>query len=87
MRSWLLAGLGGTAILTLPIAYYQDLLAGRPGTAGSMLALQRLVSELLAASAFALGSLIGGHTATAFLGAGVAVTGAMALLWIDRKRA
>lgn len=83
----LLAGLGGTAILTLPIAYYQDLLAGRPGTAGAMLALQRLVSELLAAFAFAAGSFIGGYTATAFLGAGVAVTGALALLWIDRKRA
>lgn len=82
----LLAGLGGTTILTLPIAYYQDLLAGRPGTAGAMLALQRLVSELLAAFAFAAGSFIGGHTATALLGAGVAVTGAMALLWIDRNR-
>ncbi|MEZ5756172.1 MAG: hypothetical protein R3D90_15950 [Paracoccaceae bacterium] len=82
----LLAGLGGTAILTLPIAYYQDLLAGRPGTAGAMLALQRLVSELLAACAFAAGSVIGGHTATAFLGAGVALTGAAALLWIDRNR-
>lgn len=83
----LLAGLGGTAILTLPIAYYQDLLAGRPGTAGAMLALQRLVSELLAAFAFAAGSFLGGsHATTAFLGAGVAVTGAMALLWIDRKR-
>lgn len=82
----LLAGLGGTAILTLPIAYYQDLLAGRPGTAGAMLALQRLVSELLAAFAFAAGSFFGGYTATAFLGAGVAVTGALALLWIDRNR-
>ena len=82
----LLAGLGGTAILTLPIAYYQDLLAGRPGTAGSMLALQRLVSELLAALSFAGGSLIGGHAATAVLGAGVALTGA-GLLWvIDRAR-
>lgn len=82
----LLAGLGGTAILTLPIAYYQDLLAGRPGTAGAMLALQRLVSELLAAFAFAAGSFIGGHGATALLGASVALTGAVVLWWIDRRR-
>ena len=82
----LLAGLGGTAILTLPIAYYQDLLAGRPGTAGAMLSLQRLVSELLAAFAFAGGSFIGGHAATALLGAAVALTGAVVLWWIDRRR-
>jgi SET family sugar efflux transporter-like MFS transporter len=83
----LLAGLGGTAILTLPIAYYQDLLAGRPGTAGAMLALQRLVSELLAAFAFAAGSVMGGSYATiALMGSAVAMTGAAALLWIDRNR-
>lgn len=83
----LLAGLGGTAILTLPIAYYQDLLAGRPGTAGAMLALQRLVSELLAAFAFATGSVMGGSYATiALTGSAVALSGAAALLWIDRNR-
>jgi SET family sugar efflux transporter-like MFS transporter len=83
----LLAGLGGTAILTLPIAYYQDLLAGRPGTAGAMLALQRLVSELLAACAFATGSFMGGsYAAIALLGSAVALAGAGALLWIDRNR-
>jgi len=82
----LLAGLGGTAILTLPIAYYQDLLAGRPGTAGAMLALQRLVSELLAAFAFAGGTFIGGYAATALFGAAVALAGAVVLWWIDRRR-
>jgi hypothetical protein len=84
----LLAGLGGTAILTLPIAYYQDLLAGRPGTAGAMLALQRLASELLAACAFAAGSLLGGSYAIiALTGSAIALIGAGALLWIDRNRA
>ena len=83
----LLAGLGGTAIITLPIAYYQDLLDGRPGAAGAMLALQRLAAELLAAAAFALGAVIGGgYALTAFMGAGIALLGAAALLWIDRPR-
>lgn len=87
---WLLtlfAGLGGTAILTLPIAYYQDLLDGRPGAAGAMIALQRLAGELLAAAAFALGALIGGgYTVTALMGAAIALVGAAVLLWIDRPR-
>ena len=87
---WLLtlfAGLGGTAILTLPIAYYQDLLDGRPGAAGAMIALQRLAGELLAAAAFALGALIGGgYAVTALMGAAIALVGAAVLLWIDRPR-
>ncbi|MBC2834636.1 hypothetical protein [Paragemmobacter straminiformis] len=82
----LFAGLGGTAIITLPIAYYQDLLAGRPGTAGAMLAVQKLVADTMAAAAFALGTTLGGFTLTAALGATIAMTGAAALLWIDRNR-
>ena len=84
----LLAGLGGAAILTLPIAYYQDLLAGRPGTAGAMLALQRLAAELLAAAAFATGSILGGSYATiALTGSAIALIGAALLCWLDRARA
>lgn len=82
----LFAGLGGTAIITLPIVYYQDLLAGRPGTAGAMLAVQKLVSDTMAAGAFALGTTLGGFTLTAALGTATALTGAAALLWIDRRR-
>lgn len=82
----LFAGLGGTAIITLPIAYYQDLLAGRPGTAGAMLAVQKLVADTMAAAAFALGTALGGFALTAALGAAVALTGAVALLIVDRNR-
>lgn len=82
----LFAGLGGTAIITLPIAYYQDLLAGRPGTAGAMLAVQKLVSDVMAAGAFALGTALGGFTLTAALGSAVALCGAVALMVVDRNR-
>ena len=80
----LVAGIGGTAMISLPIAYYQDLLHGRPGTAGAMLALQKLVADVLAAAAFALGTAIGGYQSVAILGAGVAILGAVGLYLADR---
>lgn len=82
----LLAGIGGTAILTLPIACYQDLLIGRPGTAGAMIALQRLCAELLAAAAFVVGVSFGGYALTAIVGTAIALSAATALLWVDRSR-
>lgn len=82
----LLAGLGGTAIITLPIGYYQDLLPARPGTAAALLAVQKLVSDIFAALAFALGSHFGGVELAALTGAGLALLGAGGLWWIDRQR-
>jgi len=81
-----LAGLGGTAGITLPILYFQDLMAGRPGTAGSMLALLRLVGDVLAALAFVVGTALGGYGLTAVIGAGIGVAGATGLLLADRGR-
>ncbi|MBE0555511.1 MAG: hypothetical protein IH625_17655 [Rhodobacteraceae bacterium] len=81
----LLAGLGGAAILTLPIGYYQDLMQGRPGAASALIALQKLVSDVVAALIFGLGMTYGGHLATALTGAGVAVAGALALHLADRR--
>lgn len=81
----LLAGLGGTAIITLPIGYYQDLLPGRPGTAGALIAVQRLVSDIFAAAAFAFGMALGGHQTAALIGAALSVGGAVALWLLDRR--
>lgn len=81
----LFAGLGGTAIITLPIGYYQDLLPGRPGTAGALLAVQRLASDMFAATAFAGGMVVGGHALAALLGAALAVGGAVLLWLLDRR--
>lgn len=80
------AGLGGTAMLILPISYYQDLMAGRPGTAASMLALQKLVADVMAALAFSAGVAIGGYALTAVLGGTIAVFGAVGLWLADRRR-
>ncbi|MEO6300299.1 MAG: hypothetical protein ABIV25_07770 [Paracoccaceae bacterium] len=81
----LFGGFGGAAILMLPIPYYQDLMHGRPGTAASMLALQKLVTDVLTAAAFALGTAIGGFEVVAILGTAVALSGAVGLFLVDRN--
>ena len=81
----LVAGLGGTAMISLPIAYYQDMLHGRPGTAGAMLALQKLVADVLAAASFALGTAIGGYQTVAVIGAIIALCGAVGLYLADKR--
>jgi hypothetical protein len=82
----IIAGIGGTALISLPIPYWQDLLQGRPGTAGAMLALQKLVSDTLAAAAFALGTAIGGYETVAVIGSALAICGAFGLYFVDRRQ-
>lgn len=81
----LAAGVGGAAIITLPIAYYQDLLQDRPGTAAAMLAVQKLTADLLTAAAFYLGTRIGGHEVVASVGVAISAAGAVALVVADRR--
>jgi hypothetical protein len=69
----------------LPIPYYQDLMRGRPGTAASMLALQKLVTDVLTAGAFALGTAIGGFETVAVMGTAVALGGALGLFLVDHN--
>lgn len=80
------AGLGGTAMLILPISYYQDLLAGQPGTAAAMMALQKLVGDIFAAAAFAIGTAIAGYGLVAIIGGSIALMGAIGLWWMDSRR-
>lgn len=84
---WLLvlpAALGGGVILSLPLAYLQDLMAGRPGAGGSLLAVQRVISNGIAALVFAGGTLIGGYGLVAALsGVGMLLSVAF-YLWLDR---
>lgn len=79
-----LAGLGGAAILTLPIAYLQDRMATRPGTGSALMAVQKVTSDTLCAAAFAAGTALGGLGLTALLGAAIALLGAALLLVADR---
>ncbi|MGB8815079.1 MAG: MFS transporter [Paracoccaceae bacterium] len=81
-----LAGIGGAAILTLPITYLQDLMAHRPGTGSSLIALQKVTADSFCATAFALGTWAGGYTLAATFGALIMLAGAATLLLADRIR-
>jgi SET family sugar efflux transporter-like MFS transporter len=85
---WLLvlpAAAGGAVILTVPIAYMQDLLSDRPGAGAALMSLQRLTGDIIAALCFAPGTALSGYGAVALLGAVVSIFGAAALIWADRR--
>lgn len=85
---WLLvlpAAVGGAVTLTVPIAYLQDLMADRPGAGASLMALQRLAGDVIAASCFALGTTLAGYGTVALLGVAASLLGAAALLMADPR--
>jgi hypothetical protein len=85
---WLLvlpAAVGGAVTLTVPIAYLQDLLADRPGAGASLMAVQRLAGDVIAALCFAAGTALAGYGLVAGLGVAVSLAGAGALILADRR--
>lgn len=85
---WLLiwpAAIGGAVTLTVPIAYLQDLLADRPGAGASLMAVQRLAGDVMAALCFAAGTAVAGYGLVAGLGVVVSLAGAVWLWAADRK--
>jgi len=86
---WLLvwpAAIGGAVTLTVPIAYLQDLMADRPGAGASLMAVQRLAGDVIAALCFALGTLFAGYGLVAAFGVGLSLLGALALWSADRRQ-
>ena len=87
---WLLivpAGAGGAMMYALVIGYLQDLLGRRAGAGASLIALQQLASQTLAAAAFAIGTWLYGYALVAILGAAAIIAATLALHWLDRGRA
>jgi MFS transporter, SET family, sugar efflux transporter len=85
---WLLvipAAIGGAVTLTVPIAYLQDLMADRPGAGASLMAVQRLAGDVIAATCFAVGTTLSGYGTVALLGVGASLIGAAALWAADRR--
>lgn len=84
---WLLVvpgAVGGAVMLLLPMAYVQDLLAARPGTGAALMALQRVIGEVLAALCFVIGTWIAGYGLVAMLAVAVALAGSVWLWQVDR---
>lgn len=86
---WILifpAAAGGAFLHALTISYLQDLLEDRAGAGASLMALQKMVADGLAATIFAVGAAISGYHVVAYIGGTVVVFGICALLWIDRNK-
>lgn len=75
---------GGAVVLLVPMAYVQDLLANRPGTGAALMALQRVIGEVLAALCFVIGTWVAGYGLVAGLVVMVALLGAVWLWQADR---
>lgn len=78
-------GASGAVFMGLQISYLQDLLNGRPGTAGALLALQKLIGDLAGALAFLVGTTLGGYGAVALIGGAIGCIGAIGLMMVDRR--
>ena len=81
------AAMGAAVMLSVPIAYLQDLMADRPGAGGALIAVLHVTAQIVAAGVFAIGTAIAGYAAAAALGAVLCATGGIALVALDRGRA
>ena len=82
----ILAGVGGGLIYLPALGYLQDLLGNRAGAGASLIALQRLSSDGLAAAVYAFGAWAAGYWLVAVLGAIVTLAAIAITVWIDRTR-
>lgn len=79
------AGFGAGLLLMIPIGYVQDLLGHRPGAGGALIAVFQFLMTAFGALAFAIGTELGGYTTAAKISAGVVLSGAALLSWLDRR--
>lgn len=78
---------GVSAVLSLPLTYYQDLLQDRPGLGTSLNQISTFLSNGMSAAAFAIGAHMLGYSHTAWIGVGMALVGCTLLLWLEREQA
>ncbi|MGR3660120.1 MAG: MFS transporter [Paracoccaceae bacterium] len=79
------AAIGAGITLSVPIAYLQDLIGDRPGAGGSLIALNQVTGQVVAAAIFALGTTMAGYVTTALVGAVVVAVAGVALVIVDRR--
>jgi predicted MFS family arabinose efflux permease len=78
---------GVSAILSLPLTYYQDLLQGRPGLGTSLNQISAFLATGMSAGAFAIGAAWLGYSHTAWLGVGMVLVGCAWLVLLERRTA
>lgn len=78
---------GVSAILSLPLTYYQDLLQDRPGLGTSLNQISAFLSNAMSAAGFALGAAWLGYSHTAWLGVGMVLVGCAWLVMLERETA
>ena len=78
---------GVSAILSLPLTYYQDLLQGRPGLGTSLNQISAFLSNSMSAAGFALGAGLFGYSHSAWLGVAMVVLGCVWLVMLERRTA
>jgi predicted MFS family arabinose efflux permease len=77
---------GVAAILSLPLTYYQDLLADRPGLGTSLNQISVFLANAFSALGFAVGAAWLGYSQSAWLGVGMVVVGGIWLMTLERRR-
>lgn len=76
---------GVSAILSLPLTYYQDLLQDRPGLGTSLNQISMFLSNGMGAVVFALGAAWLGYSHTAWLGVVMVLVGCAWLVTLERE--
>ncbi|WP_417259672.1 MFS transporter [Celeribacter sp.] len=85
---WLLAlpaAMGAAALLTLPIAYFQDLLWNRPGASSSLQSVNQVTSQLIAGGIFWIGTSLASYGLVMTIGAATAIGAGVALRVADAR--
>lgn len=77
--------LGLAAILTMPLAYFQDIWQDRPGLGTSLYQMTAFVANGLSAGAFAVGASMLGYSGTTWVGVAMIFLGISGLFAIERR--
>jgi MFS transporter, SET family, sugar efflux transporter len=81
----ILNGCGAAAVLSLPISYFQDLFADRPGLGTSLVPVMTFTGGLIGSAGFALGTAVSGYSGTAFVVGAMCLAGAAGLALLERR--
>ena len=81
----ILNGCGAAALLSLPIAYFQNLIADRPGLSTALAPVNSFIANGLSAAVFAIGTSFTNYAGTIEIAGGLCFSGVALLYFFDRK--